>query len=173
LAFEVAAMTELAAIIAEEPATMLFTGVMNKDGPKAGDTYDARDSEIFMEDPWRFYTRERQEFTREKLGRISNPILIVQGTPWDRSGGPPRGPDVNRFNAAILIPELYAAGKNFDVHTYPGEPHSFAFYSDPDRTPRPAVALEAYQAMIEWLVPHLPTKPVPIEPSLIQNTPWP
>ena len=172
LALEVATMTELAAIIAEEPATMLFTGMMNKDEPKAGDTYSALDSSIFTDNPWRYYTGERQEFTREKLRRIGNPMLIVQGTPFDRTT-PPRGPDVNRFNAAVLMPELYAAGKQFDVHTYPGEPHSFAFYSERRRTPRPAVALEAYEAMTEWLMPHLSTKPVPIEPSLIQYAPWP
>ena len=172
LALEVAAMTGLAAIIAEEPATMLFTGVMNTGEPKAEDTYSPRDSLIFTDDPWRYYTEERQEFTREKLQRIGSPILIVQGTPFDRST-PTFRPDVNRFNAAVLIPELYAAGKEFDVHTYSGEPHSFAFYSEPARTPRPAVALEAYEAMIEWLMPHLSTKPVPIEPSLIQYTQWP
>jgi len=164
LALAIAATTKVAAIIAEEPASIMFTGIWNEDSPKAGDRYTPRDANEIFDNPSEYYTDEWQRHTRAKISSINSPILIVQGTP---------SRNINLFNAVVLAPELTAAEKTFDVHTYPGEPHSFAFYSERRRAPRPEVALEAYDAMIEWLMPHLSTKPVPIEPSLIQSAQWP
>src|SRR5262245_55214601 len=135
LALSVAAETDVAVIVPEEPASMLFLGMANKNMPKKGERYTAQDGPpYFGTDPkrWRLlYTLECQKLTRDKVAKIRCPILIIQGDQqW-----------TNRFNAELLLPELKAADKTVEVFTYKGEPHSFAFYSSPQRTPHPDVAL--------------------------------
>lgn len=174
LALTVAATIDVAAIIAEEPASMFFTGIMNASLPKTGDVYSPSDSIPLTANPWYYYTDDMQELTRQKIAKIACPILIIQGTPLNvnGSGGEYTIPDVNRFNAIILIPELYAFGKNLEVRTYPGEPHGFSFNDCPERTPRPKVAEQAFMDMLAFLRQYLPTKPYPLESSLIEQIPW-
>ena len=108
LALEVAGEEQLAAIVVEEPATVLFTGMMNKTTPKSGSTYKPGDSAEISRDPKKFYTPELQEFTRGKIRKIKCSILLAQG---DKSA-------INRVNEMIVIPELKAAGKELKVITY-------------------------------------------------------
>ena len=68
LALELAAEADLAAITAEEPATVLFTGMMNQRLPKSGDTFTVPDAFPLFQDPDRFYTLELQRFTQKKMG---------------------------------------------------------------------------------------------------------
>src|SRR5262249_557161 len=56
LALAVAAEKPVAAIVAEEPATILFTGVFNNSSPKAGERYTPQDSAPIFENPKRYYT---------------------------------------------------------------------------------------------------------------------
>jgi dipeptidyl aminopeptidase/acylaminoacyl peptidase len=158
LALEVAAATDVAAIVAEEPATTLFTGVWNKSVPRAGDSYNARDTRHIVEDPMRFYSHEFQERTREKLSRIRCPILILQGD----SEFP-----INRFNTLLFVPELRRAGKNVEVITYPGQGHGFAYQGAGD----PAAVLKAFVDMEAFFRRYLNTKPIPIEPVSITQRP--
>jgi len=154
LAFEVARLTEVAAIAAEEPATMLFTGIMNKNFPKAGERFTARDGTPIMENPLNFYTTEYQRLTQEKMRSIHAPILILQG------GGP-----VNRFNNEVFIPELGRTGKTVTLKTYPGEPHCFMFGrigNIPLTTPRPAVAQQAFRDVESFFRGHVKTQPTPM-----------
>jgi len=159
LALEVAAATDVAAIVPEEPASVLFTGVYNKTFPKQGERYTPLDGAPISADPKRYYTSEYQERTRAKIGKIRCPILIVQG---DQA-------PINAFNAAVLIPELRAAGKTLEVITYPGEPHCFAFYGTGPRTPRPAAALKAFVDTDRFVRRYLRTKPKPLEPGLVTH----
>ena len=161
LALEIAATTDLAAIAPEEPASVLFTGVFNRDIPKAGDRYVPLDSEPISADPTRYYTRAFQQLTREKIGRIHTPILIVQGDQHF----------INRFNAHVFIPELRAAGKTLEVITYAGEPHCFGFRGSGPQTPRPAVALKVFEAAETFFRRHLSTKPTPLSPTLVTHVP--
>jgi acetyl esterase/lipase len=71
----------------------------------------------------------------------------------------------------VLIPELRAAGRSFEVVTYPGEPHAFSFYSDAERTPRPAAALEAFRDIDRFARRFVEIKPVAIDPSRVQYVP--
>lgn len=155
IALEVAAATDVAAIVPEEPASMLMAGVMTADVIAAF----SAGAEL---DPVQLYraNSDHQRF-EEKIARISSPVLIVQG-----GGGGPS--DVNPFNAEVLIPELRAAGTSLEVITYPGEPHCFAFYSD---APRPAVALKAFQDIDAFIRRYVETQPQPIPPSLVQHVP--
>ena len=162
LALEVAAATDVAAAVAEEPATTLFTGIWNKSVPRAGATYNANDTRYIVDDPTRFYTREFQELTRAKLSRIHCAILIVQGDAELRAGFP-----INRFNALVFVPELRRAGKDVEVITYPGQGHGFAFQGDGD----PAAMQKAFTDMDAFFRRHLSTKPTPVHPSLITYRP--
>lgn len=161
LALEIAARTEVCAIVAEEPASMLLTGIFNAKLPKKGERYAPGDGAFISENPKRYYTPEHQKFTLAKIKRIRCPILIVQG---DQTS-------VNHFNAEVLIPELRAAGKSVEVMTYPSEPHCFCFYGSGPRTPHPAAALKAYRDIDSFCERYLSTKPRAIEPSLIKLKP--
>ena len=159
LALELAAATDIAAIAAEEPASMLFTGTFNREVPKKGARYAPEDGTGVADDP-REYTPQHQQRTREKIGGIRSPILIVQGDPASR---------LNQFNAAVLIPELRTAGKSVEVRTYPGEPHCFAFYGSGPRTPRPAAAAKVFQDVDAFFRRHLETKPKLIDSTLVRQ----
>lgn len=161
LALEVAAATDVAAIVPEEPASILLTGIFNKAFPKQGDRYTPRDAAPISADPKRYYTAEYQKLTRAKIDRIRSPILIVQGDQQP----------INHFNAAVLIPELRAARKTLEVITYPGEPHCFAFYGNGPRTPRPAAALKAFEDSDRFVRRYLRTQPKPVDPSLVTQVP--
>lgn len=159
LALEIAATTDVAAIAAEEPASVLFTGVFNKEIPRKGERYTPEDSAPISADPERYFTPKHQKLTREKIGRIRCPILILQGDQHP----------INHFNATVLIPELRAAGKSLEVITYPGEPHCFAFYGSGPRTPRPAMALKAFQDTDAFFRRNLNTKPNSLDPKLVKH----
>src|SRR5262245_59410455 len=157
LALEVAAATKVCAIVPEEPATVLFTGIFNAKFPKKGERYTPLDAGPISENPKQYYTPEYQKLTREKIGRISCPILIVQGDQHK----------INHFNAEVLIPELRNAGKTLEVITYPGEPHCFGFAGNQ----RPAAALKAFQDASAFYHRYLKTKPKPLDASLVKHLP--
>ena len=125
LALSVAAATDLAAIVTEEPAGMMFTGVLNKQLLKEGEVYSLWNTEPIRADPKKHYTPECQKLARERIGRIKCPIMIIQGD-LPRLIAPNKRDSltgVNQFNAEITIPELRAAEKTLQVKTYKGEPH--------------------------------------------------
>jgi len=161
LALSVAAEKNVAAIIAEEPASVMFTGIWDDTWPKAGDRYTPRDSLPAFGAPLKNFTKESQRITREKIARIQSPILIIQG---DAEAAI----DVNGFNSAVLIPELRAAGKELDVITYPGEPHCFAFGS---RAGSERGALKAFQDTERFLRQNIKTMPEALNPSLLELVP--
>ena len=161
LAIAVAAEKPVAAIVAEEPASILFTGVFNNASPKKGERYTPLDSAHIFENPKRLYTEERQRLTREKIARIQSPILIVQGDVKTVLA-------VNDFNAAILIPELQSVRKAVEVITYPGEPHCFAMASQPASA---ASALKAFRDSDAFFRRYVATQPKPIDPALIPHVP--
>ncbi len=156
LALEVAAMTDVTALAAEEPATVYFTGITDKEFPKSGPRFTPADSFPISADPKRFYTAKYQTIARDKIGRIRSPILIVQGDQHP----------INRFNREVLIPELQSARKALEVSTYPGEPHCFAFGSPPKSA---SAALKAFQDTDTFFRRHLNTQPKPIDPTLIAH----
>jgi dipeptidyl aminopeptidase/acylaminoacyl peptidase len=169
LALEIAAATDVSAIVAEEPASFIFAGIFNASFPKKGERYTPQDSAPIGEDPKRFYTPEYQKFTRGKIARIRCPILILQG---DKSQGQRAGPSpVVPFNNQVLIPELLRAGKTVEQISYPGEPHCFCFYGSGPRSPRPAAALKAFHDIDAFCKRNISTKPKLIDSSLVKATP--
>lgn len=162
LALAVAAETRVAAIVAEEPASILFTGVFHKASPKAGERYTPRDSAPIFTDIARYYTEEHQRLTRSKIARMQSPILIVQGdvaTPLA----------VNDFNAAVLIPELRAAGKTLEVITYPDQPHCFAQMAYGSA----AAGLKAFEDSRAFFARYMKTQARPLPAALAPTVPLP
>jgi acetyl esterase/lipase len=161
LALELAAATDLAAIVPEEPATVLFTGVFNAKFPKKGERHTPADAAPLSADPKRYYTAEYQKLTREKISRIRCPILIVQGDQHS----------INRYNAEVFLPELRAAKKKFDLITYPGQNHCFGF--DVRNASESAVQanLKMFRDADAFLRRHLPAKPKELDRSLVSEVP--
>jgi dipeptidyl aminopeptidase/acylaminoacyl peptidase len=160
LALEVAAATDVCAIIPEEPASFIFAGIFNASFPKQGERLTPNDSRPIGENPRRYYTPEYQNLTRAKIQKIRCPILILQG---DRNFN---NQQIN-FNNQVLIPELRNAGKAVETITYPGEPHCFAFTGNQ----RPAAALKAFQDADAFCRRHLKTQPKALATSLVQPVP--
>lgn len=158
LGLEVAAATKVAAVVAEEPATILFTGVYDSSFPRKGDRYTPGDAASIYTDINRHYTAAHRKRTRAKIAAIDSPLLILQGDQQP----------LNRFNAAVFIPELRNAGKALEVITYAGEPHCFAFYGAGPRTPRPASALKAFEDSDRFIRSHLRTRPRRLESARIR-----
>jgi acetyl esterase/lipase len=98
LALEIAAATDVCAIVPEEPASVLMAGILNTRSPKKGERYTPLDAEPIFEKPKQFYTPEYQHVLRAKIDRIKCPILILQGDDEIR------GVSVNKFNADVLYP---------------------------------------------------------------------
>lgn len=161
LAVAVAAEKPVAAIAAEEPASILFTGVFSNTSPKAGERYTPQDSAPIFKNPKGHYTEQHQRATRQKIAKIQSPILIVQGDVKTLLA-------VNDFNAAVLIPELRAAGKTVEVLTYPGEPHCFAFGG---RSTSMASPVKAFQDMDAFFRRHIATQPKAIDAALVNQVP--
>jgi dipeptidyl aminopeptidase/acylaminoacyl peptidase len=163
LALWVAASTSLAGIVAEEPASSMFMGMITKATPKRGDRFTPEDGMVIHANPAKFFTPESRKLAQERITPIRCPILIVQGEKTSR---------LNVFNRETLIPELQAAKKALEIKSYPGEPHSFAFYSTAARTPRPAVAAQVFEDVNAWLRQQLKTRPVPIDARLVKLVPF-
>jgi dipeptidyl aminopeptidase/acylaminoacyl peptidase len=107
LAIELAGETSLAAVAAQEPATILMIGIMTKENKNKGP---------LMQDPKKYWTLKLQALTREKISKIQCPIFIAYG---DKS-------QINDVNHQIVIPELKAAGKQLETKLYPGQRHAFS-----------------------------------------------
>lgn len=153
LAFEVASVTdELAAIVAGEPATIIFMEmftrehiVFDESGKPTGD----RRWDVMNADPRAQYTPGIRERTRSKLAAFSTPALILHG-------------DIHplaKFNLGVFIPELEALGKPVTVKTYSGEPHGFYWGRGRD----PARALQSNMDADAFLRQHLRAPPRPID----------
>ena len=151
LALELAGETELCAVAAGEPATVLFTGMMTGGGEQSAALQE------MMDEPKRFYTPKLQEFTRGKIARIGCPIFIGHG---DRHA-------INKINHEIVIPELKTAGKALEVIAYPNQPHGFYFGGAGD----PAAAEKFFDDANTFFQRHLLTQPTPVPESMIHRLP--
>jgi acetyl esterase/lipase len=158
LALEIAGRTSVNAVVVEEPATVLFSGMFTKEslGGKPPFTSSSGSSREIMADPKRFYTPELQKFTREKIAKISCPVFIAYG-------GTSK---INKINKDIIIPELEQAGKAPEVILYPNQPHGFS-----KGIGTPQAALKFFNDASAFLLKSLPTKPNPLDASIINAVP--
>jgi len=151
LALELAGEADLCAIVAGEPATVLFTGLMVRGMSDRGPAFQE-----VMRNPKNHYTPELQKFTRAKIAQIHCPVLIVHG-------------DIHPLkiiNQEIIVPELKAAGKSVEYIEYPGQPHGFWW-----GTADGAIGQNVFDDAMRFMKPSLKTQPMPVDQSLITQVP--
>ncbi len=120
LAVEIAGLVLLPAVLAEEPASILFTGMFTKAYRKGQKKMTSADSKAIMQDPEHYYTPEIQKITREKIAKVQCPMFFGEGGVHI----------INRINNEIVFPEFVKAGKQIEVVLYPGQGHGFSMKSD-------------------------------------------
>jgi dienelactone hydrolase len=135
------------AAVADEPASVLFTGMFNKCSAHGPDVVKASDADDEMENPHKYYTAAVQKVTPAKIANISCPILIVHGDVHA----------INRINDQIIVPELKAAGKQVKDILYKGEQHGFSVGSSTTEA-----ALKFSEDSQRFLLPYLKIKPKPL-----------
>lgn len=151
LALRIAATMDLAAFVVEEPASLLLTDFATADivaaaGP-SGENID-------WVQTYRADGSGSAAF-REKIARITSPVLIVHGDEPSQ---------LNRFNAEVLVSELQAADKDVHVVGYPGQ-HCFALAGNTVSASRAFRDIDAYiKARVE-------VQPAPIDPTLVSHVP--
>lgn len=151
LALELAGETQLQAIVVQEPATVLFTGMYGKEHGA-----DQKRAQELMAAPQRSYTPELQKKTREKIRRIRCPMFIAHSDVHV----------INKINNEIFIPELQRAGKPVEVVFYPGQPHGFS-----RGTGSPAAAKKFFEDANKFLRQHLAIQPKPLPERLVKQVP--
>lgn len=158
LALEVARYVDLAAVVAGEPATIIFMGMFTKehvdtdaDGQPAGD----RRWDVMNAEPDALYTPALRKHTRDKLKAITSPVLILHG---DQHA-------LAKFNLELFVPEMLAMGKNVRVAQYPGEQHGFYW----GQSENPAMPLQANRDAEAFIRSHIKTPPSPVDPSLVSH----
>jgi acetyl esterase/lipase len=156
LALEVASVTsELAAIVASEPATIIYMGMFTKEhitvDPEGRPTADLEFFWKASTDAKALYTPEVRDRTRRKLLALVTPTLIVHGDQhW-----------ITNFNLDVFIPEMEAMSKPLTVIRYPGEPHVFDWH------PRKA-AEKANREADTFLRKYIRVQPKPVDKSWVQ-----
>lgn len=161
LVLDIAGQADVAATVSEEPATVLFTGMLNLNLPKAGANYTAADALPLMLDPVASFTDEAERITREKIDRIRGPVFILQGDQPLFPGGP----EHLRVQDEILIPALESAGVDLNRKVYPGQEHCFAYSGSTE------ASLAAFEDIDAFLREHLPTQPVRIDAANVEHVP--
>ena len=155
LALEVASASgDLAAIVAGEPATIIYMGMFSKDHvtlDESGRPTGDRRWDVLNSEPSELYTERVRSRTRRKLSGLSAPLLILHG-------------DVHRlkaFNLGLFVPEMEALGKPVTVKTYAGEPHGFYWGRGRD----PNMARRANEDAEAFIRRHVKVQPRPIDAS--------
>ncbi|MDF1755684.1 MAG: alpha/beta hydrolase [Verrucomicrobiales bacterium] len=123
------------AVIAGEPATVLYTGLMTELAMR----------EKAMVDYPTLYTDERRKATEAKIAAISCPVLIHHGDTHP----------LKRINYDIVFPAIQNAGKTIVIKTYPGEDHGFYWGNRTSEKVLDSVVASS----LEFIEPLLKSKP--------------
>jgi acetyl esterase/lipase len=120
IALELGGDPRVSAIIACEPATVIYTGMLTTSeyGPRLE----------MMAEPERHFTPELRTRTLEKLRQVKVPVLLVHGDMHD----------LRKLNKPIFLPLMRKAGVKADYLEYAGYGHGFYFGGGDDRWGRGA-----------------------------------
>jgi len=147
LALELAGERDLCAIVAGEPATVLFTGLMVRGMSDRGPAFQE-----VMRNPKKHLTPELEKFTQAKIKQIHCPALIVHGDLHP----------LKTINTEVIVPEMRAANKTVEYIEYPGQAHGF-WWGAADG----AVGQKVFDDTMRFIKPTLKTQPVALDESLI------
>ncbi len=109
LAIATASKTDLACVVAGEPATVIPLD------PKTGEEASPADYRELMENPAAKYTPDRRAEMHAWMKEIHCPVLVLQGKPIG----------LYKTNFEILIPEMKRLNKNISSISYPDVTHGF------------------------------------------------
>ena len=115
IALELGADPLVRAVIAGEPATVLYTGMLT--------TGDYGPRLEMMAAPEKFFTPELRQRTLAKLRNLRAPVLLLHSDQHD----------LRKLNAPIFVPLMQEAGVKVDYREYPGYGHGFYFGGGDDR----------------------------------------
>lgn len=115
IALELGGDAEVRAIVAGEPATVLYTGMLT--------TGDYGPRLEMMANPEEYFTAELRQRTREKLKSMRAPVLILHGDQHD----------LHKLNAPLFVPLMKEAGVDVEYREYAGYGHGFSFGGGDDR----------------------------------------
>jgi acetyl esterase/lipase len=115
IALELGSDPAVRAVVAGEPATVLYTGMLTAGayGPRLE----------MMANPERYLTPELRARTLDKLKTLRAPVLILHG---DRH-------DLRKLNGPLFVPLMKEAGASVRFLEYPGYGHGFYFGGGDDR----------------------------------------
>jgi len=115
IALELGADPAVRAIVAGEPATVLYTGMLTTGeyGPRLA----------IMADPERYLTPDLRARTLEKLKALRAPVMILHSDQHD----------LHKLNAPLFVPLMKEAGAKVEYREYPGYGHGFYFGGGDDR----------------------------------------
>jgi len=153
IALELGGDPEVRAIVAGEPATVLYTGMLT--------TGDYGPRLEMMANPERFFTPELRERTRAKLATLRAPVLILHG---DRH-------DLRKLNGPIIVPLMKEAGLRVEYREYPGYGHGFYFGGGGDRWGKGAdeqVVADVVQDARRFLDQSMPAANRHADPSTVE-----
>lgn len=109
LAIATASKTELACVIAGEPATVVPID------PRKGQKASPADYRGLMQDPFQKYTGARKKEMLTWMRKVDCPVLVLQG----------KHTGLYKTNFELLIPEMKRLGKDISSIHYPGVTHGF------------------------------------------------
>lgn len=113
LAIVTASQTEVACVIAGEPAVVV-TLAPDLGDQGSGGAYAYR---LIMADPVKAFTGARKEEMLAWMRKVSCPVLVLQG----KSEG------LYKAIFEVLVPEMKKLGANLSIQTYPEVTHGFYF----------------------------------------------
>jgi poly(3-hydroxybutyrate) depolymerase len=143
------------AVIAGEPATVLYTGMLTTGevGPRM---------EI-MAAPEKYLTADLRERTLEKLKSLRAPVLILHSDQHD----------LHKLNGPLFVPLMKQAGVKAEYREYPGYGHGFYFGGGDDRWGRGAddkVVAEVLRDVRAFLEKEMPA--IPSQPKAANRSAW-
>ena len=139
IALDMAARARPAAVVAGEPATLLFTGMLT--------TGDYGPRLAMMADPQAHFTDDHRKRTLVKLKRIKAPLLILHGDQHD----------LRIMNLEIFQPLLREAGLRYQFRIYSQMRHGFYMgHMAPE-----SIVEEVVNDSARFAVDKVKTKPVP------------
>ena len=115
IALELGSDPAVRAVVAGEPATVIYTGMLS-----TGD-YDRRLR--IMADPGKFLSDALRERTLGKLKSLKAPVLILHSDQHD----------LHKLNKPLFLPLMKQAGVRCEYREYPGYGHGFYFGAGDDR----------------------------------------
>lgn len=108
LAIGAASKTDVACVVAGEPATVLLLAELDE-------SRERPDYNAIMADPQHYYTGSFKKNARAMFKAINSPIHILHGDVHS----------LKKINFEIIIPELEALGKDISYTKFPGLNHGF------------------------------------------------